>query len=319
MDYFSAIKTFIRVTELGSLTRAAQELSIKTSTASRQLKDLEADLRIALFNRSTRGLSLTEGGKLFYARTSAILTQLQDARDATSALNLTPSGVLRVTMPNAFGQKHVVPFLGAFLERYRDIDVEVVFSDDTLNLIESRIDVGIRIGNLGDSSLMARRLADQHCIACATPAYLGAHGTPTSPAAMAQQQCLLYSRGIGNFWFARRRVTPDLALEAGWQKVEVSGRLTMNDSEALFQASLASAGIALLPTWLAYDAIMTGQLTALLPEWDVRYTQENVSIWAVYPPKKTVSSKVRSFIDFLIEKYGDAPYWNNHTSVKPDE
>jgi len=315
MDYFAAIKTFVRVTELGSLTRAAQALSIKTSTASRHLKDLEADLRIALFNRSTRGMSLTEGGKLFYARASEILIQLKEARDATSALNLTPSGVLRVTMPNAFGQKHVVPYLREFFERYRDIDVEVLFSDDTLNLIESQIDVGIRIGTLGDSSLMARRLANQRRVACATPAYLQTHGTPTTPAAMDQQRCLLYSRAIGNFWFSRPFTEPD----AEWQKVEVSGRLTMDDSDALLQAALASTGIALLPTWLACDAITAGQLTTILPAWDLRYTREDVSIWAVYPPKKTVSSKVRSFIDFLTEKYGDSPYWDSRPSIKASE
>jgi DNA-binding transcriptional LysR family regulator len=306
MDYFAAVRTFVRAAELGSLTRAAQELAIKTSTASRHLNELEADLRIALFNRSTRGLSLTEGGKVFYARVSEVLTQLKDARDATSSLNQSPSGVLRVTVPASFARKHVMPYIGEFMDKYRDIDVEAIFTDDVLNLIESQIDLGIRIGALQDSSLMARRLAPHHELACATPAYTNARGMPGAPAALKDHACLLFSRTVGNFWYVKPR--EDAAAE--WQKATVSGRLRINDTDALLAAALDGRGIALLPAWLAYEPLRDGRLASILPAWDIRSSREEASIWAVYPRKKMVSSKVRSFIDFFAEKFGEVPYWD---------
>lgn len=303
MDYFAAVRTFVRAAELGSLTRAAQELSIKTSTASRHLNELEADLRIALFNRSTRGLSLTEGGKVFYSRVADVLTQLKDAKDATSSLNQSPSGVLSVTLPVSFGRKHVVPHIGEFMDRYRDIDVDAIFTDDVLNLIESQVDLGIRIGALQDSSLMARRLAPHSELACAAPAYVKASGAPVTPAALKDHACLMFSRTVGNVWYVRPRA--DTASE--WQKASASGRLTIDDTDALLAVTLAGRGIALLPSWLADEALGDGRLTRILPDWDIRSSREEASIWAVYPRKKTVSSKVRSFIDFLAEKLGETP------------
>lgn len=331
MDYFAAVRTFVRAAELGSFTQVALELSIKTSTASRHISELEADLRIALFNRSTRGLSLTEGGKVFYARASQVLLELDEAKAAASSLNLSPSGVLRVTLPVSFGRRHVMPYIAEFMRRYPDIDVEAVFSDDTLNLIEARIDVGIRIGTLTDSSLMARRLAGQRRVACATSDYLEKHGRPDSLAALTQHQCLVFSRTLGEYWYGakaggkatrdmhagdvaagsrRRGQAPVLADDTtAWQKVLIGGRFTANDSDALFEATLGGLGIALLPTWLAYAPLQAGRLENVLPEWDIRFAPEAPSIWAVYPRKKTVSSKVRSFIDFIAEKIGDPPYW----------
>lgn len=306
MDYFAAVRTFVRAAELGSLTRAAQELAIKTSTASRHLNELEADLRIALFNRSTRGLSLTEGGKVFYGRVSEVLIQLRDAREATSSLNQSPSGILRVTLPASFGRKHVMPYIGEFMDRYRDIDVDAILTDEVLNLIESQIDLGIRIGVLQESSLMARRLAPHRVLACATPAYTKARGMPTTPAALQDHTCLLFSRTVGNSWYVKPR--EDAAAE--WQKTTVSGRLMINDTDALLAAALDGRGVALLPIWLAYEPLEDGRLTSILPAWDIRPSRDEASIWAVYPRKKTVSSKVRSFIDFFAEKFGEVPHWD---------
>ncbi|CAB3785597.1 LysR family transcriptional regulator [Paraburkholderia fynbosensis] len=317
MDYFAAVRTFVRAAELGSLTRAAQELSIKTSTVSRHLSELEADLRIALFNRSTRGLSLTEGGKVFYARVSDVLAQLNDAREATSSLNLSPSGVLRVTMPVSFGRKHIMPYLGEFMDRFRNIDVDATFTDDVVNLIESQIDLGIRIGELRDSSLMARRLAAHSHVACAAPAYINARGMPTTPAALNAHACLLFSRSLGNSWYSRPLGEPS----AKWEKTAVTGRLTLSDIDALMSAAESGLGVAALPTWLADEALGDGRLIHVCPAWDIQPTTQEASIWAVYPRKKTVSSKVRSFIDFFAEKFGDAPYWERPAAayLKPEK
>ena len=316
MDYFAAVRTFVRAAELGSFTQVALDLSIKTSTASRHISELEADLRIALFNRSTRGLSLTEGGKVFYARASQVLLELEEAKSAASSLNLSPSGLLRVTLPVSFGRRHVMPYIPEFMARYPDIDVDAVFSDDTVNLIEARIDVGVRIGTLTDSSLMARRLAPQRRVACASADYLRAHGKPATLAALKQHQCLVFSRTLGEYWYGTKTDAAQAgeATEADWQKVLIGGRFTANDSDALLEAALGGLGIALLPTWLAYAPLHAGRLENVLPGWDVRFAPEAPSIWAVYPRKKTVSSKVRSFIDFLTEKIGDPPYWEHADS-----
>jgi DNA-binding transcriptional LysR family regulator len=305
MDYFAALRTFVRAAELKSFSRVAAELSIKTSTASRHIAELEADLRIALFNRSTRGLSLTEGGSVFYASASQVLLELEEARAAASSLNLRPAGVLRVTLPHAFGRKHVMPHIGEFLAQYPDIDVDAVFTDDTINLIEARIDLGIRIGPLTDSPLMARRLAPHRRIACASAGYVRSHGLPETPTQLQAHRCLRFSRTSGDSWYAVAKDVPDAAAI----KIATSGRFCANDSEALLDAALAGLGVAVLPTWLTYAPLESGRLVNVLPAWDFRMAPEEASIWAVYPRKKTVSSKVRSFIDFLVQRIGEPPYW----------
>ncbi|MDB5990382.1 MAG: bacterial regulatory helix-turn-helix, lysR family protein [Herbaspirillum sp.] len=305
MDYLSALKTFVRVAELGSLTRAALDLNIKTSTASRHIAELEADLRIALFNRSTRGVSLTEAGRTFYPHTLKVIAALGEAREAASSLNLSPSGLLRVTLPSAFGRKHIMPHMPEFIKRYPDIDLDMIFSDDIMNLIETRIDLGIRIGTLEDSSLMARKLGPHRRVACASPDYIEKCGLPATPDALALHQCILFSRRGGNAWYATRH-------GAGHDdplKISVSGRFTSNDGEAMLEAALGGLGIALLPSWLAYTHLAAGSLVNVLPDWHVGFSPDEPSIWGVYPRKKTVSSKVRTFLDYLVLKIGEPPYW----------
>lgn len=319
MDYFAAVRTFVRVAERSSLTKAAMELGIKTSTASRHIADLEADLRIALFNRSTRGLALTEGGKVFHRHVTEVLEGLDAARDAAASLNRSPSGVLRVTMPTVFGKCHVLPHLAAFLARYREIDVDVVLTDDPIPLIESRIDLGIRIGALQDSSLMARKLAEQQYLVCASPDYLRTHGLPISPAALDAHSLLPFSRTDGYAWYVRPHESAETREHAEstspqrvpgeWKKIAIHGRLSVNDEDALQQAALNGIGIALLPKWLASEPVRAGRLMPVLSNWEVQCQRSTEAIWAVYPRKKTVSSKVRSFIDFLVEQIGDPPYW----------
>jgi DNA-binding transcriptional LysR family regulator len=319
MDYFAALQTFVRAAELKSFSRVAQELSIKTSTASRHIADLEADLKIALFNRSTRGLALTEGGTLFYGHAAQLLRDLDHARAATASLNQHPSGLLRVTMPGAFGRRHVMPWIASFLIQYPDIDIDASFTDETINLIETRVDLAIRIGSLKDASLMGRPLATQRRIACASPDYVVAHGAASHPGQLKEHACLLFSRIQGNIWYALPTSVPassDTGADRnGLIEIKVAGRFAANDSEALLEAALSGAGIALLPTWLAGAALRAGRLVDMTPGWELRFGPESPSIWAVYPAKKTVSSKVRAFVDYLAACLGDPPYWE----TRPDQ
>jgi DNA-binding transcriptional LysR family regulator len=292
-----------------SFSKTAHELAVKTSTVSRYVSELEKDLGIALFNRSTRGLVLTEGGRVFREHAVLALQALDEARQVTSSLNLTPQGLLRVTIPSAFGRRHVVPHLPEFMKQNPDIDLDLVVSDETLNMIDTSIDVAIRIGVLPDSSLMAKRLAPHRRIVCGSPAYFEQHGVPGAPADLNDHDALRLSLVPDNKWYFVRAVADDTSLEP--TLVELKGRFRGDDSEAVLEMALAGCGVALLPTWLAGPALREGRLIHALPEWLARTGRGEPAIWAVYPPKKIVSSKVRAFVDFYARVIGEPPYWDD--------
>ncbi|WP_394840787.1 LysR substrate-binding domain-containing protein [Pendulispora brunnea] len=294
MDHFGAARAFVRAAELHSFSKAAKDLGVKVSTVSRQIADLERDMRIALFNRSTRGLVLTEGGKTFLAHARLALSAMDEARAVTMALNQTPKGLLRVTLPPAFGRRHVLPHLPAFLQRYPEIDVDAVVTDERLNLIEGGIDLAVRIGEQKDSGLMGRRLAPHRVRAYAHRDYLEREGTPAHPDELDKHVCLIRTgleHSAWRFRGGRRTIT-----------LEPNARVRMNDLQGLFELTLAAGGIALLPDWLADAAAEAQGLRRILTAWVAVEGGDDTAIWAVYPPKKTVSSKVRAFVDFYAER-----------------
>ena len=309
MDYFAAVRAFVCAAEMQSFSKTAHEMAVKTSTISRYVSDLEKDLGIALFNRSTRGLVLTEGGKLFREHALVALQALDDAREVTSSLNRTPQGVLRITMPSAFGRRHIVPHLPAFMTRYPDIGLDIVSTDETLNMIDAGIDVAIRIGVLPESSLMAKRMAPHRRVVCGSPGYFERNGMPRDPEDLAAHDALRLPLLPDDKWsFTRaadRQAQPEQVL------VQLQGRLRADDSEAVLELAVAGCGLALLPTWLASTALREGRLLQVLPEWEARTGRAEPAVWAVYPPKKIVSSKVRAFVDFYAEAIGEPPYWDD--------
>ncbi|MFL9960704.1 LysR family transcriptional regulator [Paraburkholderia sediminicola] len=309
MDYFAAVRAFVCAAEVQSFSKTAREMAVKTSTVSRYVSELEKDLGIALFNRSTRGLVLTEGGRLFRERALVVLQALDDARQVTSSLNRTPQGVLRVTMPSAFGRRHIVPHLPAFMKRYPAIGLDIVSTDETLNMIEAGIDVAIRIGVLPDSSLMAKRIAPHRRIVCGSPAYFERSGMPRVPEDLAAHDALRLSLLPDDKWSfthaAGVHASPDHVV------VELQGRLRADDSEAVLELAVAGCGLALLPTWLSATPLREGRLQHALPEWEARTGRAEPAVWAVYPPKKILSSKVRVFVDFYAEVIGEPPYWDD--------
>jgi DNA-binding transcriptional LysR family regulator len=305
MDYFEAMTAFVRSAELGSFSKAAAESGAKVSTVSRHVSGLEADLGAALFNRSTRKLHLTEAGRLFYERAKEILTDVDSALNATRSLNDRPQGLLRINIPLVFGRRHVMAHMKDFLERYPDIRLEAVLTETTVDLIEAGADVAVRIGALVDSSLVARKLAPLRRILVASPRYLQQHPAPRQPVDLQQHECLLYALQPTAAWYYRRAGDSAHPIE-----VPVQGRLRANDVESLREAALSGMGIALLPTWLAASDVREQHLVEVLSdcEWLIAPGPER-AIWAVYPPKKVVSPKVRAFIDFLSERFGQPPYW----------
>jgi DNA-binding transcriptional LysR family regulator len=305
MDYFEAMTAFVRSAELGSFSKAAAESGAKVSTVSRHVSGLEADLGAALFNRSTRRLHLTEAGRLFYERAKEILTEVDSALNATRSLNDRPQGLLRINIPLVFGRRHVMAHMKDFLERYPDIRLEAVLTETTVDLIEAGADVAVRIGALVDSTLVARRLASLRRILVASPRYLQQQPAPRQPVDLQQHECLLYALQPTAAWYYRRAGDSADPIE-----VPVQGRLRANDVESLREAAFSGMGIALLPTWLAASDVREQHLVEVLSdcEWLIAPGPER-AIWAVYPPKKVVSPKVRAFIDFLSERFGQPPYW----------
>jgi DNA-binding transcriptional LysR family regulator len=314
VDYFAGMRAFVRAVELGSFSRAAAEEGVKVSTVSRYVTALEADLGAALFNRSTRRLHLTEVGTTFYDRAVRIVAEVADARLAATSLNVRPQGLLRINIPGAFGRRHVVPHLRDFLAAYPDIQVDATLTDETVNLIASGADVAVRIGALADSTLVARRLAPQRRLLVAAPAYLADRRPVAVPSDLEDHDCLLFALQPKQVWYFLAHDPPTTEpLE-----VPVRGRLRANDSEALLDAVLASLGIALLPTWLTGEALMAGRLTPLLPDWEALIAPgPQRAIWGVYPPKKVVSPKVRTFLSFIEARFGKPPYWD-HAGNPPE-
>ena len=304
MDYLAAMRSFVRAVDLGSLSRAAQDTGAKVSTVSRHIAALEADVGAALLNRSTHRLRLTEIGAVFHAHALRILADVDAMRGLASALNDTPQGLLRVSLPAAFGRRHVMPHLAAFLDAHPAIRVDATLTDAHVDLIEAGADVAIRIGTLPDSRLVARRLAPHRRIACASPACIARDGPVAQPADLARHIALVFSLQPAPTWHFRNASGTS-------QTVEVSGRLRANDSEALLTCALAGQGVALLPTWLAHADLARGALVSLLPGWDGSLEQDfEKAIWAVYPPKKIVSPKVRAFIDFFEARFRKPAYWD---------
>src|SRR6202012_3581270 len=215
------------------------------------------DLGVALLNRSTRGLHPTEAGKTFYQHAAQLLTDLEDARNATASLNASPQGLLRVNIPSAFGRRHIMPHMKDFLPAYPDIRLDATLTDATVDLIESGTDVAVRIGALSDSVLIARRLAPQRRMLVASPDYLATRPAPQVPEDLADHDCLTFALQPTGSWFYRLEPQSDPV------EIAVSGHLRTNDSEALLDAVIAGLGIALLPTWLISDELRSGRLVTL--------------------------------------------------------
>jgi DNA-binding transcriptional LysR family regulator len=307
VDYFAAMRAFAHVVELGSFSKAADEQGIKVSTVSRYISALEIDLGAALFNRSTRAMHLTEVGRHFHVHTVRILDDLAQSRLAAASLNARPQGLLRLNIPVVFGRRHIVPHLPDFMAEHPDIRVDVTLADETVELIASGCDLAVRIGMLADSRLIAKRLAPHRRTLVASPTYLQTSSAITEPHDLKDHQCVRFALQPKDIWYFTRH-------DAGpgqFQEVAVRGRFRANHSEALLDAVLAGLGVALLPTWLTGNAIAEGRLVTVLSEWDVQPTAGATSaIWGVYPPKKVVPPKVRAFLVFIEQRFGNPPYWS---------
>jgi len=300
MDYFAAMRAFVRAVDLGSFSKAAAESGSKVSTISRHVAALEADLGAALLNRSTRRIALTEAGQAFYARAAGIIEEVDDARRATSALNSRPRGLLRVTVPGAFGRLHVMPAVPGFLTSHPDIQLEVEFCDSRVDLIETRTDLAIRIGTLANSGLKSRRLVPHYRVLCVGPGLGRSLQHVRQPEDLGAVECLTMAEN--ECWHCRQSA-PQAPDRDAHRSVAVTGRFRSTDLQAQRTAVLAELGVALLPAWLVREDIDSGRLSRLLTAWDFALTDDfDQAVWALYPPKRIVSPKVRAFIDYMQQR-----------------
>lgn len=300
MDTLTGMDLFVRAVDTGSFSETARAMNLTPSAVSKQIARLEDRLGARLFNRTTRRLAPTEEGRAYYERCRQILADIEEAEAAVSQLNATPRGVLRVNMPIVFGRRHVVPAISDFLTRFPDVHLDVTMTDQFVDPIAEGVDMLIRVGELKDSSLIARKLASSRRVIIATPGYWERHGRPTLPADLAKHNCLTYAYlATGNDW----RMTGADGVE---HVVAVSGNLAANNGEALMAAALDGVGVALLPTWMCGPEMQCGELEEVLAD----YALPEPSVHAIYPPGRHLSAKVRAFVDFLVERFKQQPLDN---------
>lgn len=290
MEHFSALPIFVTVVECGSFSLASQKLRLSKSAVSKRITLLEQSLGIQLLHRTTRSLSLTEAGARYFDYVRPAVKLAEEGLDAISELQQAPQGNLRIAVPMVFGRLHIAPLIPEFLRRYPKIQLQMQMDDKTTDLIAGGFDLAIRIGELPDSSLIARKLAPCLSVICASPSYLAQHGLPATPAVLTHHNCLFYS-------YFQDGVEWTFHSPEGAQRIQPKGNYQVNNSDAIHQATLDSLGIANLPRFIVEPDLQTGRLQALLTD----YPLPEHGIYAVYPQRKYLPTKVTVLIEFLIE------------------
>jgi DNA-binding transcriptional LysR family regulator len=298
MAELDEIRTFVEVAESGGFGRAAKRLGVSKSIVSRRIARLEADLGTRLLSRTTRGISPTEAGLELKARGERILADLAEARELVANRGGEVIGHLRVSLPLTFGVRHIAPLLAALAARHPRLEIEASYTDRAVDLIAERYDAAVRLGTLADSSLIARKIAPAGAVVVASPAYLAAHGRPMQPEDLNAHQCLVHigspNREVWRFRTGKR-----------WIALRPQGRIKADNAEAVLAHAVTGAGIALLPTFLASEAIRSGMLEPLLLD----YETPEAGVYVVRPEGQ-VPAKLRVLIDALVEHFARTPDWD---------
>jgi len=300
MDKFEDIQAFITVVDAGSFTAAAERLGSAKSAISRRVSALEERLGVQLLHRTTRAMNLTETGRSFYDHGVRILADLDEAEAAVQQQHGELRGTLRFALPLSFGVRHMCTPIAAFNKLHPNVRFDLDLNDRRVDLIEDNFDVALRIGHLSDSSLIARRLFDVRAVVCASPHYLNTHGTPETPGELEDHQCLVYSNLIDpNTW---------KFVDSGGTRrsVKVKSALSASSGDFLANAAAHGMGVVVQPTFIASAAIRSGKLIPILTD----YSWPISPAYAVYPPTRHLTYRVRAFIDFLVERFSDTPQWD---------
>lgn len=299
MDLLQAMSVFVKVVETGSMTAAALESGMSTTMVGNHLRSLEKRLGVSLLKRTTRRQGLTEFGATYYQRCVDVLALVADSEQLAAQSQDTPQGTLRITAPFTFGSESLAPALSEFTCRYPQVKLDIVWSNERMDLIGQGFDAAIRLGVVHTSSLIARPLMDYTLTLCAAPAYLERRGTPVEPMDLQQHDCLAFAYPAGDDWSAAEKYWR-LAGPQGEVLVPVSGPITMNTSAGLHKAARAGAGIVMMPDALVSEDLANGRLIALLPDYRLPCRPMHL----LYAQDRYRSPKLRSFVDFVMERWG---------------
>jgi DNA-binding transcriptional LysR family regulator len=300
MDRLTSLGVFVAAVEEGSFAAAARRFGLSPAMAGKHVSEIEARLNARLLQRTTRRLSLTDAGQAYYQRSKQILEAFDDANREASDANGTARGVLRVAAPVTFGAMHLGQVVARYMDDHPQVKVEVVLGDRYVDLLDAGIDVAIRIGRLDNAALVTRRIAPCRMVVCASPAYLERHGTPRKPRDLLDAPRLAFSEAVS---------AGDWTLfDANNRAHVIDGpvRMSANNTQMLLSAALAGAGVAYGPTFVFGEHVRRGELVALLPA----YRSTELLVQAVYPGARQIPFKVRRFVDYLAEAFGDEPPWD---------
>ncbi|RUR39515.1 LysR family transcriptional regulator [Vreelandella populi] len=301
----NALRVFERVAATGSFTVTAHHFHRAVSSISRQIAALEESLGQQLLYRHTRAVTLTEAGERYYQDVREILEQLDLATEALMAPGSEPSGLLRLNAPVAFGQRQILPILHHFQRRYPAIKVELMLTDQLTDPVREGLDITFRVGELADTTLVARRLAPMNYVVAAAPAYLQRAGTPLTPADLSEHNCLLYQGEMGRQrWYFHHPEQPSLTCK-------VDGSLYSNDAESLVRAALMGQGLVMFPTWLIADELAAQALLPVLEQWRGEVAPGRRDIHVLYAQRRLHTRKVSAFLDHLFEVVGPVPPWDS--------
>lgn len=290
MDRFAAMQTFVRVMETGSFSEAARQLHLGQPAISKSIAQLEERLGVKLLLRSTRGLAPTEAGEGFYHRAKRAIEEADEADIVARGAGASLSGRLRISAAPTFASLHVIPHLPDFLAAHPALDMEIILDDRNIDLIEEGIDVSLRMGDLPDSSLTARRIGQAPRLVVGNAAYLRRAGEPRTPAELAVHECVVYARGPGRDAWLFRKETSEIS-------VTVKGRLRVSAAEGVRSAVLAGMGLSIVSEWMFSRELAAGEVKAVLTDWIIT----PIDLWAVFPAGRVASAKARTFIDFVEE------------------
>jgi DNA-binding transcriptional LysR family regulator len=299
MDAYEEMRNFVRVVEAGSISAAADQLGLAKSGVSRRLADLENRLGVRLLTRTTRRSSLTEAGRTYYEGAVRLLSDVAELETLVANSDASLEGRLRLAAPLSFGLGHLAPAIEAFMRTHPGVLIDIDFSDRLVDLVAQGVDLAIRIAELRDSTLKARRICPIRLMLCASPAYVERHGEPERPEDLLNHRLLHYDIGGG----------PVLRLSdghGGEQQLQVRPDLVANNGEFLRDMAIAGHGIVLAPTFITWQAVAAGELTPLLRD----YWPRPLNAYAVYPQTRYLSRRARAFIDFLTDRFGANPYWD---------
>lgn len=299
MNRFEEFEIFVRVVEAGSLTAAADQMGIAKSAVSRRLKELESRLGVQLMTRTTRQLTLTDSGNAFYELALRLLADWKEVESQIRAAETALSGKIRVSAPVSFGVAHLAPAIHAFSEQNPDVEFDVDFDERKVDLIAEGHDLAIRIGILNDSGLIARKLAPIKFVASASPAFIDRYGMPKSARDLQKFPEIRYSYRSDYGW--------SYTSPGGKRgRIKMSPALSGTNGEFLRDAAVLGQGVTILPRFIIHNELKAGTLVDLTPGYD----WGDLTAYAVYPPRRHISTRVRAFVDFLVARYKGTPYWD---------